>query len=159
MISSFFVGVVRTGESSQSRGSFRIPFLNSSKFSKEMRPPHLQDDEIFNALLLEEVTSQLSSWSQTRATQEATAVKVKKQEKSGNKTNTKIKQVTIKEGIDDATTMLHPQRYSLRPCVSGQGKIWESYPTHWPEVYYSINLSEVGLENQFGHKQLELLHD
>ena len=49
-----------------------------------MRPEHLQDDEIFDALSLESVTSQLSLWSQTKATQEATAAKMKKANKEKN---------------------------------------------------------------------------
>ena len=138
---------------------YKIPFKNSSKFPKDKQPEHLQDDAIFDALSLEAVTSQLAIWSQTKATQEATALKMKKAERGATEGNTAVKPVTIKEGVDDATTNFHPQRYSLRPPVCGQGKIWDNYPTHWPEVYYSVNLSDVGLENQLGHKVIELLHD
>ena len=133
---------------------FRIPFKNSTKFPKEMRPEHLQDDEIFDTLFLESVTSQMALWSQTRAYQEATELKRKKAERTGNKSNTNVKSVLVKEGLDDATNIFHPQRYALRPSVVGQEKIWGSYPTHWPEVYYSVNLTDVGLENQFGQKQI-----
>ena len=98
-------------------------------------------------------------WSQTRATQEATALKAKKGEKKEFKTNSKIKKIKLEAGEDDATMIFHPQRYSLRPPVSGITKVWPSYPTHWPEVYYSVDLSDVGLDNVFGQKQLELLHD
>ena len=119
----------------------------------------MQDNEIFDALSLEAVTNQLSIWSQTKATQEATAIKAKKSERTGNAANTAIKPVRIMEGEDDATTQFHPQRYALRPPVSGQDKIWDKYPTHWPEVYFSVNLSDVGLENDLGQKQLKLLHD
>ena len=115
--------------------TFRIPFKNSCKFPKDMRPPHLQDDDIFNALSIESVTNQLAIWSQTKATQEATALKAKKSEKI-IEGNTPIKTILIKEGEDDATSKLHPQRYHLRPCVSGQGKIWSTYPMHWPEVFF-----------------------
>ena len=124
-----------------------------------MRAEHLQDDEIFDALSLESVTSQLSLWSQTKATQEATAVKMKKANKEENEGNTQIKPVKVLEGIDDATENFHPQRYHLRPPVCGQDKIWANYPTHWTEVYYSVNLSDVGLEHQLSHKVIKLLHD
>ena len=143
------------GSSSQSTSNI----LNSTKYPKENRPEHLQDDEVFNSLTIGEVTLQLAMWSQTRATQEATAQKAKKREKKDFKTNTMIKMVKIEAGEDDATTTFHPQRYSMRPPVSGISKIWKTYPTHWPEVYYSVDLSDVGLDNVFGQKQLEMLHD
>ena len=155
----FTAGILASGSHSSGGGGFRIPFKNSVKFPKNMRPEHLQDDEIFDSLSLEAVTNQMALWSQTRATQEATEVKKKRSEKIGNKSNTAIKPVTILEGKDDATTLFHPQRYSLRPPVTGQHKVWDQYPTHWPEIYFSVNLSDVGLENDLGQKQLELLHD
>ena len=123
-----------------------------------MAEVHLQDDEIFDALSLESVTSQLALWSQTKATQEATALKLRKANKDENEGNTTIKAVKILEGLDDATEIFHPQRYHLRPPVCGQDKIWSGYPTHWPEIYYSVNLNDVGLENQLGHKVIKLLH-
>ena len=43
-------------------------------------------------------------------------------------------------------------QYNLRPSVGGPTKIWDKYPISWPEVYYSVNLSELG------QKQIELLH-
>ena len=105
------------------------------------------------------MTSQIAMWTQTKATQAATEAKIKKAEKNGNKENTPIKAVNIEEGVDDATTKFHPQRYAMRPPVGGPGKIWDQYPTHWNEVYYSVNLADVGLENQLGHEQIRLLHD
>ena len=147
------------GEGTGKRSSYRIPFKNSAKFPKDMRPLHLQDDEIFDALSLESVTNQMAIWSQTKATQEATALKAKKNDKTGNKENTQIKIVKVQEGNHDATKNHHPQKYAMRPSVVGQEVIWDKYPTHWPEVYYAVNLSDVGLENQLGHKQMELLHD
>ena len=102
---------------------YRIPFRNSSKFPKNMRPDHLQDDDIFDALSIESVTNQLAIWSQTKATQEATAMRAKKAEKSGTKANTAVKPVTIDGGVHDATTSFHPQQYAMRPSVCGQGKV------------------------------------
>ena len=80
-----------------------MAFKNSSKFPKQMRPEHLRDDDIFDALSLETVTSQIAMWSQTKATQEATEVKKRKAEKTGNKSNMNVKPVHVKEGSDDAT--------------------------------------------------------
>ena len=75
-----------------------------------MRPEHIQDDEIFHALSLETVTTQLSLWSQTKAIKEVTEMKRKKAEEvsHSNRTNTPIKMVTVLEGNDDATTVFHP---------------------------------------------------
>ena len=123
-----------------------------------MRPEHLQDDDIFNALSIEAVTNQLAIWSQTKATQEATAMKAKKSEKSGSKSNTAVKTIQINEGEHDATTKFHPQQYAMRPSVCGQEKVWPNYPVEWPEIYYSVNLADVGLENELGQKQIKLLH-
>ena len=120
----------------RSLSSYRIPFKNSSKYPKEARPPHLQDAKIFDSLSLEAVTNQLSAWAQTKATQEATAFKQRKMDKSGNKENTPVKPVKVLEGVDDTTYQFHPQIYSLRPPVGGPVKVWEHYPTHWPEVFY-----------------------
>ena len=144
---------------SSSTTSSTTGFKNSSKFPKDMRPDHLKNDKIFDALSLETVTTQLAMWSQTKATQEATALKAKKSERNGNKMNTAVKMIKIEAGDDDSTTVFHKQRYALRPSVVGQAKIWANYPTHWPEVYYSVNLPKVGLNNQLGQKQTEFLND
>ena len=45
------------------------------------------------------------------------------------------------------------------PGIGSSFRIWDAYPTHWPEVYYSVDLSDVGLENDLGQKQIKLLHD
>ena len=86
-------------------------------------------------------------------------MKQRKMEKSSNEGDTPVKLVMISEGVDDATTEFHPQRYSMRPPVGGPIKVWDQYPTHWPEVFYSVNLADVGLENQLGQKVIKLLHD
>ena len=63
--------------------TFRIPRIkNSSKFTKEERPPHLQDDEIFDAMSIDAVTSQLGQWTHTKAIQENNAIKAKKNDKN-----------------------------------------------------------------------------
>ena len=63
--------------------NYRIPkFKNSSKFAKEVRPPHLQDDNIFDSLALSDVTNQMAMWTQTKAVMETNALRVKKAEKT-----------------------------------------------------------------------------
>ena len=96
---------------------FKIPFKNSTKFPKNTRPDHLQDDDIFNLLSLGDVTNQMAMWAQTKAVMEANSLKIKKAEKGVHKTNTNIKKIIVEEGEDDSTTVFHPQRYKLRPPV------------------------------------------
>ena len=66
-------------------GDYTIPFRNSAKFPKDMRPPHLQDDEVFDSLSIDAMTNQIALWQQTQATKEATALMQKKGEKVGGK--------------------------------------------------------------------------
>ena len=74
-----------------------------------MRPDHLQDDEIFDALSLESVTNQITIWSQTKATKEALEMKRRKAEGNTNRTNTAVKAVNIEAGTHDAMSNFHPQ--------------------------------------------------
>ena len=87
-------------------------------------------------------------------------MKLKKVEKNSSlKKNTDVKKMKVEEGEDDATTIFHPQRFMMRPPVVDLKKCWSLYPTSWPETYYSVYLTDVGLDNQLGQKQIELLHD
>ena len=138
---------------------FKIPFRNSSKWPKAERPAHLQDDQIFNLMSIESVTEQISRWEQTKALQKSNEIKVLKTGGKTFKTNQDIKTMKIEAGEDNATDIFHPQRYKIRPAVVRVDKTWALYPTNWPEIYYSQNLEDVGLEDQFGQKQIELLHD
>ena len=104
-------------QQSSSLSSYKIPFKNSSKFPKEQRPDHLKDDDVFDMLPLSDVATQLAMWAQTKATLEQTALKMKKAEKSGHKSNTAVKKIMVEEGEHDAMTVFHPQQYTMRPSV------------------------------------------
>ena len=140
---------------------FRIPkkIVNSEKFSKDVRPPHLQDDEIVDAMDLNIVAQQVMKWSEIQVMKEANDIKAKKADKNTMKKNTEIKTVKVEEGEDDATTKFHNQRFNLRTPVVAPHKYWHLYPTEWKEVYYSVHLEHVGLENTLGQKQILLLHN
>ena len=98
-------------------------------------------------------------WAQTTAVQKSNQLKEKKAERASDlKTNTAVKMVDIKAGKDDATTQFHPQRF-LRPPVVAPEKYWNLFPKSWGERYYSVYLEDVGLQNDLGQKQIELLHD
>ena len=140
---------------------FRIPkkIVNSEKFPKEVRPPHLQDDEIVDAMDLNIVAQQVMKWSEIQVMKEANEIKAKKNDKNSMKKNTEIKTVKVEEGEDDATTKFHNQRFCMRTPVVAPHKYWHLYPTEWKEVYYSVHLEHVGLENTLGQKQILLLHN
>ena len=145
--------------STKRKDGFKIPFKNSSKWPKSDRPAHLQDDQIFNLMSIESVTEQISRWEQTKALQKSNEIKVMKTGGKTFKTNQDIKTMKVDAGEDNATDIFHPQRYKIRPAVVSIDKTWDLYPTNWPEIYYSQNLEDVGLEDQLGQKQIELLHD
>ena len=140
---------------------FRIPkkIVNSEKFTKDVRPPHLQDDEIVDAMDLNIVAQQVMKWSEIQLMKEANDIKAKKADKNSMKKNTEIKTVKVEEGEDNATTKFHNQRFNLRTPVVAPHKYWHLYPTEWKEVYYSVHLEHVGLENTLGQKQILLLHN
>ena len=140
---------------------FRIPkkIVNSEKFTKDVRPPHLQDDEIVDAMDLNIVAQQVMKWSEIQVMKEANDIKAKKADKNSMKKNTEIKAVKVEEGEDDATTKFHNQRFNLRTPVVAPYKYWHLYPTEWKEVYYSVHLEHDGLENTLGQKQILLLHN
>ena len=132
---------------------------NSAMFPKETRPPYLQDDSYFNKFKPEVALQAVMNWAQTEAMQKANQLKEKKAEKATDmRKNTAIKMVEIKEGKDDATTVFHPQRF-LRPPVVGLEKYWSLYPKKWDEKYFSVFMEDVGLQNELGQRQIELLHD
>ena len=100
----FVLAGVNRSDEEESVQSYRIPKIkNSSKYPKDQRPPHLQDDDIFDSMSIDAVTSQIGQWSHTKAIQETNAIKAKKNEKTNNKTNTEIKKVKIEAGEDDST--------------------------------------------------------
>ena len=140
---------------------FRIPkkIVNSEKFPKEVRPPHLQDDEIVDAMDLNIVAQQVMKWSEIQVMKEANEIKAKKNDKNSMKKNTEIKTVKVEEGEDNATTKFHSQRFCMRTPVVAPNKYWHLYPTEWKEIYYSVHLEHVGLENTLGQKQILLLHN
>ena len=132
---------------------------NSKMFSKEDRPPYLQDDDFFDQFKPEVALQAILTWGQTRAAQKANTLRESKEEQKMNvRKNTWVKMVEVKEGKDDATTVFHPQRF-LRPPVVAPEKYWGLYPKAWPEKYYSVFLEHVGLQNDLGVRQIELLHD
>ena len=132
---------------------------NSAMFPKENRPPFLQDDCYFKTFKPEVALQAVMAWAQTAAMEKANQLKEQKVEKSSDmRKNTAVKMVQVKEGTDDATTVFHPQRF-LRPPVVSLDKYWSLFPKKWDEKYFSVFMEDVGLQNELGQRQIELLHD
>ena len=132
---------------------------NSRMFPKESRPPYLQNDAYFDTFKPEVALQAVMAWAQTMAVEKSNTLKENKVEKTSNvRKNTNVKVVEVKAGQDDATTLFHPQRF-LRPPVVAPEKYWNIFPKAWEEKYYSVYLEDVGLQNELGQRQIELLHD
>ena len=128
-------------------------------FPKEARPPYLQDDAFFDTFKPEVALQAVMSWAQALAVQKANTLKESKAERTSNvRKNTQVKVVEVQAGRDDSTTIFHPQRF-LRPPVVAVEKYWNLFPKAWEEKYYSVYLEDVGLHNELGQRQIELLHD
>ena len=128
-------------------------------FPKEARPPYLQDDSYFDTFKPEVALQAVMAWAQTMAVQKANTLKESKAERTSNvRKNTQVKVVEVQAGRDDSTTIFHPQRF-LRPPVVAVEKYWNLFPKAWEEKYYSVYLEDVGLHNELGQRQIELLHD
>ena len=136
-------------------------FSNSSKWGKEIRPPFLQDDEVFNKLSLESAANQIMQWMTTKAMITSNELKEKKANNAGGKekADEPIKVLTIEAGEDDATSKLHAQRFMFRTPLKDPKDYWSLYPRKWTEVNKSIFLEHVGLETIISPRTLELLHD
>ena len=51
-----------TKKVSGNRAVSSVNFLNSDKWPKETRPPHLEDDEVFNTLSVEAAANHIMQW-------------------------------------------------------------------------------------------------
>ena len=160
------VSLTSTSVSKSSSASSRsaiaaTDFLNSSKWGKEIRPPFLQDDDVFNKLSLESAANQIMQWMTTKAMITANELKEKKASNAGGKEKADeiIKVVAIESGEDDATTKLHAQRFMFRTPLKDPKDYWSLYPRKWTEINKSVFLEHVGLETIISPRTLELLHD
>ena len=138
-----------------------VNFLNSDKWSKELRPPHLEDDEVFNTLSVEVAANNIMQWMTTKAMMTNNELKEKRSRSTlgKEKKDEKIKTLKIKAGEDNAETLLHDQRFSFRTPLKEPKEYWHLVPVKWQEINKSIHLDHVGLDNICSPRTLELLHD
>ena len=145
--------VVSTGQA--------INFLNSDKWKKDVRPPHLADDEVFNTLSVEAAANHIMQWMTTKTMMASNEIKEKRSNtKAGReKPDEKIKAIAIDSGEDDALTTLHKQRFAFRTPLQEPKEYWHLVPIKWQEVNKSVHLEHIGLDNICSPRTLELLHD
>ena len=138
-----------------------INFLNSDKWEKSVRPPFLQDDEVFNVISVEAAAQSISSWMTTKAMMDSNKIKETKSRAIGGreKPDEEVKVVDIEAGKDDAMTNLHKQRFCLRTPLLDPKEYWHLMPLKWKEVNKSIHLENVGLDNVLAPRTIELIHD
>ena len=142
--------------------SFKIPKkLNSVIFPKEVRPDWLQDDEAIDELSRGEAANAISQWTMTRALMKQNDLREEKVNKTKGalKKDQDVKSVKINAGEDNATSVLHDQRFKLRTPLLKPEEYWKLMPVKWPETNKKIHLSHLGLESVLSAKTIETIHD
>ena len=135
--------------------------LNSQMFPKDIRPDWLQDDDTIDELTRAEALQTISQWNMTKAMMKQNDLTEEKNRKSKGslKKDQEVKKVKVEEGEDDATTILHPQRFSLRTPLKKPEDYWSLVPCKWPEVNKKIHLAHLGLDHVISAKTIEMVHD
>ena len=143
-------------------GMAKIPKkLNSQMFPKDIRPDWLEDDDTIDELTRAEALQTISQWNMTKAMMKQNDLTEEKNRKSKGslKKDQEVKKVKVEEGEDDATTILHPQRFILRTPLKKPEDYWSLVPYKWPEVNKKIHLAHLGLDHVISAKTIEMVHD
>ena len=138
-----------------------VNFLNSDKWGKDIRPPHLEDDDVFNALSVEGAAQHIMQWMTTKAMIASNQIKESKVRHRGGreKPDEEIKKIKVEAGEDDAMSTLHKQRFSYRTPLQEPKEYWHLVPLKWNEINKSVYLDHIGMDNICSPRCLELLHD
>ena len=151
------------GNAQKSGASSRVSvnFLNSDKWAKDLRPPHLQDDHVFNMMSVESAANFIMQWMTTKALIAGNEIKENKARTRGGKEkpDEEIKKVKIEEGEDNSLSILHKQRFNFRTPLKAPSEYWHLVPKKWKEINKSIYLENVGMDNICSPRTLELLHN
>ena len=153
--------VTMTKETVSSSSTKEGTFTNSTKWAKDIRPPHLQDDEVLNSLSIESACQQIMQWTVTKAMLESNELKKNEAESKSTreKPDEDIKKILVESGEDDATETLHNQRFCFRTPLKDPSGYWALFPKKWSEINKSVYLDHLGLETICSPRVLELLHD
>ena len=79
--------------------------------------------------------------------------------KGGLRKDEDVKTITVREGDDNATNILHPQRFSLRPPLVKPESYWDLVPVKWPETNKRLQLAHLGLDHVISARTKEVVHD
>ena len=104
-------------EVSQTTENPKRKLKNLDIFPSSVRPDWLKEDKMINSLPRATVANVIAQSQMTEAINRQNKLKEDKADKSkgGLRKDEEIKTVLVKEGEDNATNVLHPQRFSLRP--------------------------------------------
>ena len=134
---------------------------NSTVFPVDDRPHWLKEDSVIDSLPMSTVANVIAQAKMTQALEKQNEIKAEKaaRGKGGVRQDQEVKTIIIKEGEDNASTKLHPQRFLLRTPLLKPDSYWETYPVKWPEVNKKIYLTHLGLDHVISAKTKELVHD
>ena len=141
--------------------ALRAKLINSVKFPIADRPEWLQDDDLINALTPFEAAQIIAQAKMTKAMERQNELKESKANKlkGGLRVDQEVKAVKVTEGEDNASTMLHKQRFLFRTPILKPESYWEFYPVKWPEVTKRVHLEHLGLNHILSAKTIEMVHD
>ena len=103
---------------------------NSDLFPSSVRPDWLKEDKTINSLPRATVANVIAQSQMTEAINRQIKMKEDKADKSkgGLRKDEDVKTITVREGDDNATNILHPQRFSLRPPLVKPETYWDLVP-------------------------------
>ena len=115
----------------------------------DVRPDWLKVDRIIDSLPRSTAASVIAQNQMTVAMVKQNAIKEEKalKSKGGLHKDEEIKMVTVTSGEDNATDVLHSQRFAFRTPLTKPEKYWDLHLVKWPEVNKKIYLSHLGLDH------------
>ena len=122
---------------------------NSDIFPIEVRPDWMKEDAVINSIPRSTIAKVISQNQMTVAIKKQIALKEEKASKSkgGLQKDEEVKMVTVTSGEDNATDVLHSQRFAFRTPLTKPEKYWDLHLVKWPEVNKRIYLSHLGLDH------------
>ena len=146
---------------SHTNGSSKKKLRNSDIFPSSVRPDWLKEDKMINSLPRATVANVITQSQMAEAINRQNKLKEDKADKSkgGLCKDEEVKTILVKEGGDNATNVLHPQRFSLRPPLVKPESYWDLVPVKWPETNKRLQLAHLGLDHVISARTKEVVHD
>ena len=128
---------------------------NSELFPADSRPDMFRNDEVFNALSFDKASTFVHEHGMLQA-----KMKMKESHKnSQEKSDDKLKEVKVPDGVDDAKDNLHKIARNLRPVNSEitEQMSWKKIKRE--EIVRNLPLEIYGLSDSVATKPIELCHN